>query len=70
MTDNGVNRWTVLVNDEEQYGLFPASRPVPAGWRAAGFAGTEDECMAFVDEHWTDLRPASLRRAMAAADAD
>lgn len=57
-------RWTVLINGEEQYGLFPASRPAPAGWRPAGCTGTEDECMAYVDQRWTDQRPASLRRAM------
>lgn len=57
--------WTVLVNGEDQYGLFPANQPVPPGWEAAGYAGTEDECITFVDQCWTDLRPASLRRAMA-----
>lgn len=60
-----MSQWTVLINHEEQYGLFPADRAAPAGWRPAGHTGTEDECMAFVDRHWTDLRPASLRRAMA-----
>lgn len=55
----------MLINTEEQYGLFPAGRPVPGGWRPAGFEGPEDECVAYVDEHWTDLRPASLRQAMA-----
>ena len=60
----GDGRWTVLINHEEQYGLYPAGGPVPEGWRTAGFVGTEDECQAYVDERWTDLRPASLRRAM------
>lgn len=56
--------WAVLVNAEGQYGLFPASRPAPDGWRSIGMTGTEDECMAYVDAHWTDLRPESLRVAM------
>ncbi|HZB32291.1 MAG TPA: MbtH family protein [Streptosporangiaceae bacterium] len=51
----------VLVNHEEQYGLFPAELPVPGGWREAGFTGTEDECVAFVDQAWTDMTPLSLR---------
>jgi MbtH protein len=55
------DQWTVLVNAEGQYGLFPADRPVPGGWRPAGFEGTEDSCIAHVDTHWTDMRPASLR---------
>jgi 2,3-diaminopropionate biosynthesis protein SbnB len=57
--------FTVLVNGEEQYGLFPAARPMPGGWRPTGFEGTEDECIAYVDRVWTDLRPASLRKAAA-----
>ncbi len=37
---------------------------MPAGWRETGFVGTKDECLAHVDEVWTDMRPLSLRRAM------
>lgn len=54
----------VVVNDEEQYSIWPQGRELPAGWRPAGFAGTEDECLAYIDETWTDMRPASLRRWM------
>lgn len=54
----------VVINDEEQYSIWPASRDVPAGWRAGGFTGTEEECLAYIDETWTDMRPASLRRWM------
>jgi len=55
---------TVVVNDEEQYSIWPAGRELPAGWRLDGFAGTEEECLAYIDETWTDMRPASLRRWM------
>jgi MbtH protein len=55
-------RYVVLVNEEEQYSLWPATKVVPAGWRLAGKEGSEQECMAFVDEVWTDMRPLSLRR--------
>jgi len=54
----------VVVNDEEQYSLWPADREPPAGWRRAGYTGTEDECLAHIEEVWTDMRPASLRRWM------
>jgi MbtH protein len=54
----------VVVNDEEQYSIWPAERELPAGWRPDGFAGTEDECLAHIEETWTDMRPASLRRWM------
>lgn len=53
--------FTVVVNHEEQYSVWPVDKPVPAGWRAAGFTGTRDECLAHVDEVWTDMRPLSLR---------
>ncbi|TWP54346.1 MbtH family NRPS accessory protein [Lentzea tibetensis] len=58
-------QYQVLLNDEEQYSLWPADREVPAGWRTDGFTGTKEECSAHVDEVWTDMRPRSLREAMA-----
>jgi len=54
----------VVVNDEEQYSIWPVGRDLPAGWRRDGFTGTEEECLAYIDETWTDMRPASLRRWM------
>lgn len=59
-------QWTVLINHEEQYGLFPQELAIPSGWREAGFSGSEEACIAYVDQHWTDMRPLSLRQAMAA----
>ena len=51
----------VLVNDEEQHSLWPAFADIPVGWRKVfGEAGRE-ECLAYVEEHWTDIRPKSLR---------
>lgn len=60
-------RYRVLVNDEEQYSLWPAHLDIPAGWRAEGTEGTKDECSTHVDEVWTDMRPRSLREQMADA---
>jgi MbtH protein len=56
--------WRVVVNDEEQYSIWPVSRPLPAGWRDAGVSGSRAECLAHVDAVWTDMRPLSLRRRM------
>jgi MbtH protein len=56
--------FAVVVNDEEQYSIWAAERDLPAGWRRDGFTGTEDECLAYIGETWTDMRPASLRRWM------
>ncbi|GAA2694526.1 MbtH protein [Actinosynnema pretiosum] len=58
--------YKVVVNDEEQHSIWPEDREDPPGWRATGFRGTRQECLAHVDEVWTDMRPASLRRAMEA----
>ncbi|MFG2920592.1 MbtH family protein [Streptomyces sp. NPDC048305] len=58
-------RYQVVVNDEEQHALWPAGSPPPAGWRPDGFSGTEEECAAHVDEVWPDIRPLSLRDALA-----
>ena len=52
----------VVVNHEEQYSLWPADRDLPRGWRAAGCSGTREECLAHIEEVWTDLTPLSARR--------
>ncbi|MFE7560116.1 MbtH family protein [Kitasatospora sp. NPDC057500] len=57
--------YLVVVNDEEQHALWPAAAPLPGGWRAEGFAGTEEECGEHVDRVWPDIRPLSLRRRLA-----
>jgi len=51
----------VVVNGEGQYSLWPAERENPAGWSDAGKTGSKEECLAFVEEVWTDMRPRSLR---------
>jgi len=56
----------VVVNDEEQYSIWPVDRPHAPGWRDAGI-GTKAECLAWIDTAWTDMRPASLRKVMDAA---
>jgi MbtH protein len=56
--------YEVLRNDEDQYSLWPAGHEVPAGWYLVGKQGTKDECSAYVDEVWTDMRPRSLRERM------
>jgi MbtH protein len=54
--------YRVVVNHEEQYSLWPADMEVPAGWREAGKQGSREECLAYVEEIWTDMRPLSLRQ--------
>ncbi len=68
-TDPDLREYLVVVNDEEQYSIWLADRPVPAGWRAVGKKGRKEECLAYIDEVWTDMRPLSVRRAMETAGA-
>ncbi|WP_030840411.1 MbtH family protein [Streptomyces hygroscopicus] len=56
--------YLVLVNDEGQHSLWPSFAEVPAGWTVAHGEDTRDACLAHVEEHWTDMRPRSLARAM------
>jgi len=54
--------YLVLTNYEEQYSLWPNYKPTPTGWKAVGGERTKDECLAYVDEVWKDMRPLSLRK--------
>ena len=65
--DDEDGEFYVLVNDEEQYSLWPTFAEVPAGWRVVFGADTRAACVEYVDREWTDMRPRSLREAMAAA---
>jgi MbtH protein len=57
--------YKVVVNEEEQYSIWPADRDNALGWKDAGRSGSKAECLAYIAEHWTDMRPLSLRRHMA-----
>ena len=54
--------WSVVVNDEEQYSIWPTVRALPAGWRAVGKTGSKAECLQQVKQVWNDMRPLSVRR--------
>lgn len=60
--------YRVVVNHEEQFSIWPSGMEIPSGWRAAGKEGPKEDCLAYVDEVWTDMRPASLRRHMESAE--
>jgi MbtH protein len=54
--------YLVVLNHEEQYSIWPADRPLPAGWNPDGFQGGKDACLAHIEEVWVDMRPLSLRQ--------
>lgn len=58
--------YKVVVNQEQQYSIWPADRELPLGWSDAGFQGTKAQCLTHIEEVWTDMRPRSLRDSMEA----
>ena len=56
--------YKVVMNHEEQYSIWPADRDNPLGWQDAGKSGLKQECLAYIEEVWTDMRPLSLRKQM------
>lgn len=61
--------YKVVVNHEEQYSIWPAERENARGWRDAGKVGNKQECLEYIQEVWTDMRPLSLRKKMEASSA-
>jgi MbtH protein len=59
--------YRVVVNHEEQYSIWPTYKELPLGWSEGGPVGPKAECLAYIEEVWTDMRPLSLRQAMARA---
>ena len=56
--------YTVVMNHEEQYSIWPADRELPLGWQSVGKTGSKQECLDYIREVWTDMRPLSLRKKM------
>jgi MbtH protein len=54
----------VVLNHEDQYSIWRASRELPDGWREEGTRGPKEDCLAHIDKVWTDMRPRSLREKM------
>ncbi|NKE60089.1 MbtH family protein [Lentzea sp. PSKA42] len=60
--DDEDGRFFVVVNDEGQHALWPATlTTIPDGWTVAYGEETRQACLDYVNEHWTDLRPRSVR---------
>ena len=57
--------YQVVINHEEQYSIWPAEREPPLGWQEVGKQGLKAECLAYIKDVWTDMRPLSLRQKMA-----
>ena len=57
--------YKVVVNHEEQYSIWPVDRETPLGWKEVGKSGPKAECLSYIEQVWTDMRPLSLRKKMA-----
>lgn len=57
--------YKVVVNHEEQYSILLTDKDNPLGWKDAGKSGSKQECLDYIKEVWTDMRPLSLRKKMA-----
>ncbi len=55
------NVYTVVINHEEQYSIWPVDRKLPPGWKEVGKRGTREEVLEYIEEVWTDMRPLSVR---------
>ena len=58
--------YDVVINDEEQYSIWPVQLICPDGWHKVGVRGDKESCLAHIEQVWTDMRPKSLRDHMAA----
>ena len=67
--DDDTTVYKVVLNHEEQYSIWPADRETPLGWRDAGKSGSRKECLDYIQEVWTDMRPLSVRKRMESAAA-
>jgi|SRR5579859_729793 len=56
--------YTVVINHEEQYSIWPEYKKIPGGWRSLGKTGLKGDCLGYIKEVWTDMRPLSLRKKM------
>lgn len=63
--DDDEGAFYVLANHEDQHSLWPEFAALPAGWRVVFGPDSRANCLAYVTENWTDMRPRSLREAMA-----
>jgi MbtH protein len=65
MWDDEGTTFEVVVNEEGQYSIWPQTLAQPNGWRAVGQSGPKADCLAFIEQTWTDMRPLSLAQAEA-----
>jgi len=61
MEDENKFVYAVVVNHEAQYSIWPVTKDMPAGWEKTGKEGSKSDCLTYIEEVWTDMRPQSIR---------
>lgn len=56
------NIFSVVINHEGQYSIWPLGRELPGGWQKEGKVGNKSDCLSYINKVWTDIRPQSIRR--------
>jgi MbtH protein len=60
----GQERYYVVKNHEDQYSIWPSYKAIPHGWENVREPDTKDNCLKYISENWTDMRPKSLQAQM------
>lgn len=66
--ENEHTSYLVLINEEEQYSLWPELLDIPSGWICVFGPEKLSDCQNYIEMNWVDMRPKSLRERMEAAD--
>ncbi len=65
--EEDLTTYQVVINNEEQYSIWPDFKEIPVGWRAVGKSGNKDGCLEYIKEIWSDMRPLNVRKQMDAS---
>jgi MbtH protein len=52
--------YQVIVNDEGQHSIWPATLGVPDGWTVVHDTDSRPQCIEYIENNWIDMRPQSL----------
>lgn len=60
-SNDDLQRYIVVKNEEDQFSIWFEGRELPLGWVPVGKVGSKRECLTFIKAEWIDMRPASLK---------
>jgi amino acid adenylation domain-containing protein len=66
--NEGSDVYRVVVNDAQQYSIWPLDVTLPFGWQAEGKVGKKQACLAHISTAWIDMRAATLQSESSLAD--